>query len=166
VTQQFYLTDLWHILPDFVVEDVQPLVHMLPLAFRKAMASISWTCMPAQMHAMVLAAFASLVGPFGVNAVPAIAASVLLIVLCVFGEMAALEAFQCYFEVEGVQPLVHMLLLAFRKAMASISWTCMPAQMHAMVLAAFASLVGPFGANAIPATSHLHFLTILELCLW
>jgi phosphatidate cytidylyltransferase len=65
VPRQFYLTDLWHILPDFVLEDVRPLINLLPQSIQKSTARIVWTCMPAQMHAMVLATFASLVGPFG-----------------------------------------------------------------------------------------------------
>ena len=62
---QYRLTDLAEVLPDFVVEDLRPLTVLVPAAVRSALSSITWTCMPAQMHAIALAAFASLIGPFG-----------------------------------------------------------------------------------------------------
>lgn len=66
VAVQYSLTDLWQILPDFLTQEVRPaLWAFMPQAVRDAFASITWTCMPAQMHAVALAAFASIIGPFG-----------------------------------------------------------------------------------------------------
>jgi hypothetical protein len=65
VSTSYRLADFWKVLPDFVVEDIRPLLNMLPAAVQAAVACVSWTCMPAQMHAMALAAFASIIGPFG-----------------------------------------------------------------------------------------------------
>lgn len=65
VPTEFRLTDLWNILPDFLVSEIRPALNALPQAVQGTAASIAWTCMPAQMHAVVLAMFASLVGPFG-----------------------------------------------------------------------------------------------------
>eukprot|EP00892_Ulva_mutabilis_P008468 jgi/Ulvmu1/5994/UM026_0118.1 len=62
----YSLPDLWEILPDFIVEEVRPaLWTFVPAAVRDTFAATSWTCMPAQMHALALAAFASIIGPFG-----------------------------------------------------------------------------------------------------
>ena len=65
VPVEYHLTDMPHMLPDFVIEDLRPLLGVIPVAVRQAMGSVRWTCMPAQMHAVALAAFASLIGPFG-----------------------------------------------------------------------------------------------------
>ena len=62
---EYHLTDLWEVLPHFVVEDVRPLLGLLPAAVHEAAAGVTWACMPAQMHAIALAAFASIIGPFG-----------------------------------------------------------------------------------------------------
>lgn len=68
VAVQYSLPDLWGILPDFIVEEVRPaLWTFVPGAVRDTFAAVSWTCMPAQMHAVALAAFASIIGPFGAS---------------------------------------------------------------------------------------------------
>lgn len=57
---------LVQVLPGFVNEDVRPaLWFFVPQFLRDLTASIEWTCMPATMHALSLAAFASIIGPFG-----------------------------------------------------------------------------------------------------
>jgi phosphatidate cytidylyltransferase len=63
--ETYHPTDLWHVLPDWLVEEIRPPLQVLPAVVRDTASSISWQCMPVQMHAIVLAAFASIVGPFG-----------------------------------------------------------------------------------------------------
>lgn len=71
VAVQYGLPDLWQMLPDFVTQEVRPaLWTFVPQAVRDAFAAITWTCMPAQMHAVALAAFASIIGPFGASLRP------------------------------------------------------------------------------------------------
>ena len=54
------------VLPGFVNEDFRPALWLfVPQFLRDLTASIEWTCMPATMHALSLAAFASIIGPFG-----------------------------------------------------------------------------------------------------
>lgn len=61
----FHPTDLWNVLPEWLVDEIRPPLQVLPAFVRDATSSVSWECMPVQIHAMVLAAFASIVGPFG-----------------------------------------------------------------------------------------------------
>lgn len=62
---EYQLSDMWSVLPELVVDELKPMVGLLPAVLREAAASVSWSCMPVQMHAIVLAAFASIIGPFG-----------------------------------------------------------------------------------------------------
>lgn len=62
---EYSVKDFWEVLPDFIAADFQPVASLLPQAFADAAGALRWTCMPVQMHAMALALFASVVGPFG-----------------------------------------------------------------------------------------------------
>jgi phosphatidate cytidylyltransferase len=64
-TETYRPTDLWHVLPTWLVEEIRPPLQVFPAFVRDATSQFSWQCMPVQMHAIVLAAFASIIGPFG-----------------------------------------------------------------------------------------------------
>ena len=61
----YRLEDMVGVLPDFVIGELGPALALLPPALRDLGRTLQWTCMPAQMHAMALAMFASIIGPFG-----------------------------------------------------------------------------------------------------
>jgi phosphatidate cytidylyltransferase len=61
----YYMTDLWEVLPEFIIGEIRPVLQDFPQVVRDTTAALSWTCMPAQMHSIALAMFASIIGPFG-----------------------------------------------------------------------------------------------------